>query len=173
METQERRQHILRLIQQREAPISAASLARQTGVSRQVIVGDIALLRAQGSGILATARGYTMIRPGPPGQCIGKLACQHNQSDTKKELMTIVELGGQVLDVIVEHYLYGEITGQLNIYAPRDVDAFIRKLNRRRARLLSELTDGVHLHTIACADMNVFETIAAELGRMSLLYQGK
>jgi transcriptional regulator of NAD metabolism len=173
METQERRQHILQLIQQRESPVSAASLARQTGVSRQVIVGDIALLRAQGSSILATARGYTMLRPAPPGQCVGKLACRHSQSDTKKELMTIVKLGGRVLDVIVEHYLYGEITGQLNISTPRDVDAFIRKLNRQRARLLSELTDGVHLHTIACPDMNIFETITAELGRMSLLYQEK
>jgi transcriptional regulator of NAD metabolism len=171
MDAQERRQHILRLIRQRETPVSATSLARQMGVSRQVIVGDVALLRAQGSSILATPRGYTMLQPALAGRYVGKLACQHTLSDTKKELMAIVTLGGQILDVIVDHYLYGEMTGQLNLSTPREVEAFVRKAGQRRARLLSELTDGIHLHTIACPDKNVFEAITAELGRLSLLYQ--
>ena len=58
MTASERRQQIARLLSASQAPISATTLSQELGVSRQIIVGDIALLRAAGQEITATARGY-------------------------------------------------------------------------------------------------------------------
>ena len=57
MTSAQRRQEILSVLQQARQPISAAALAQQFSVSRQIIVGDVALLRAQGQQITAPARG--------------------------------------------------------------------------------------------------------------------
>jgi transcriptional regulator of NAD metabolism len=173
MEGAERREEILRLLSRTQAPVSAASLARQLGVSRQVIVGDVALLRAGGSGVIATARGYTLSSHIPAGRYVGKIACRHSLADTEKELTAIVRLGGHVADVVVEHFLYGEMTGQLNISTMRDVEAFIRKVNHNKARLLSELTDGIHVHTVTCRDADTFDRITGELSRLELLYNSQ
>ena len=170
MDAEKRRESIKAQLLQQEEPVSASRLAQQLGVSRQIIVGDIALLRTQGCDIVATARGYMRAKAVVSGRYVGKIACQHSLADTKNELYTIVELGGQVLDVVVEHELYGEITGQLNLASCSDVNAFLQKVANNEARLLSELTDGVHLHTIACRDAAAFETIRAALARQSLLY---
>ncbi|GHU81974.1 transcriptional regulator [Clostridia bacterium] len=170
MDAADRRSEILHILRGRQSPVSAGSLALQMQVSRQVIVGDIALLRAQGNDVIATVRGYTMALPAQPGRYIGKIACQHTLEDTGRELLSIVELGGEVLDVAVDHYLYGEITGQLNIATPRDVEAFIRKLGQNQARLLSELTGGVHLHAVACRDGAAFKAITARLEELGFLY---
>lgn len=171
MEAEKRRGQILAILREKQGPVSASSLARRMGVSRQLIVGDIALLRAQGSEIIATARGYTMGPVVTAGRYIGKLACQHRSDAAAEELRTIVEQGGEVLDVIVVHELYGEITGQLGIATLADVDAFLRKVENKEARLLSELTGGVHLHTIVCRDADAFESVKAALERKSMLYR--
>lgn len=173
MDAAARREYILNNLKIQSEPVSASSLAQSLGVSRQVIVGDIALLRAQGNDIIATARGYMMMPLRPSGRYVGKLACQHTFADTRKELSLIVEMGGEILDVVVEHHIYGEITGQLNIAAMKDVDDFIGKLERNEARLLLELTDGVHLHTISCADAAAFDSITAALDAHGFLYRGK
>jgi transcriptional regulator of NAD metabolism len=171
MNGSERREELTRRLIQAQAPVSATELARQMGVSRQVIVGDVALLRAQGRDIIATARGYAVSLPAPAGRYFGKIACRHSIADTEKELMAIVRLGGHVMDVVVEHYLYGEMTGQLNLSAVRDVEAFIQKVSLNKARLLSELTDGIHLHTVSCRDADAFGRIVRELSRLGLLYE--
>ena len=170
MDILERRESILRVLTQAQTPVSAGSLARQMGVSRQIIVGDIALLRTQGSQIISTVRGYTMAPRTSPGVYTGKVVCQHNLADTEKELSAIVRMGGLVLDVVVDHDLYGEIIGQLNIATLEDVETFIRNLGRNKARLLSELTDGIHVHTISCRDAATFEIIKQELAALNLLY---
>lgn len=170
MDAEKRRETIKAQLQQQEEPVSASRLAQRLGVSRQIIVGDIALLRAQGYDIVATARGYMRAKAAVSGHYVAKIACQHSLADTGKELYTIVDLGGQVLDVVVEHYLYGEITGQLNLSGRSDVDTFLQKIANNEARLLSELTGGVHLHTIACRDAAAFKAITAALTEQSLLY---
>jgi transcriptional regulator of NAD metabolism len=169
MEAEKRRQKLLEFIKEGSGPVSAANLAARVGVSRQIVVGDIALLRAQGNEIIATARGYMTARP-VTGRYIGKIACKHGRDDTERELSSIVALGGEALDVIVTHHYYGDLTGQLNIATREDVKQFIDSLRGSKERLLSELTGGVHLHTIACGDKAAFDAIAAELNRLGLLY---
>lgn len=170
MSGESRRQLVLNILHDSAEPVSATKLAAQFDVSRQIIVGDIALLRASGIDIIATARGYTTTALSAQGRYIGKIVCQHSIDGTKEELSTIVNLGAQILDVIVDHYLYGEINGQLNISCQRDVTLFISDLEQNKARLLSELTGGVHTHTIACRDSAHFKAVSAELNKKGFLY---
>jgi transcriptional regulator of NAD metabolism len=169
MKAEERREKILETLREQEDAISAAALARHMRVSRQVIVGDIALLRARGSEIIATSRGYMLSSRTPSGRYIGKIACRHSVADTENELLAIVGLGGEAVDVTVTHRLYGDMTGQLNISTREAAETFIKNVKNSKERLLSELTGGVHLHTIACRDKTAFEAIRAELARLGIL----
>ncbi|MDT3394077.1 transcription repressor NadR [Latilactobacillus curvatus] len=172
MTTQERRTAILNAIQKSAQPISAKVLAQQYKVSRQTIVGDIALLRAQGAQIIATVSGYydqTQTQQTMPYQA--QVACQHNQGQTELELITIVENGGRVIDVTVDHPLYGELTGQLGIGTLTDVKGFMQKMaTMPHQKLLSTLTDGIHLHTIECASEQRFKQIVAALKQINIYY---
>lgn len=170
MDSEARRNTILQKIKIAQNPISASYLASELGVSRQIVVGDIALLRARGIDITATARGYRIDTAIPSGQYIGKIVCQHSLRETAQELSTIVSLGGKIIDVIVEHYIYGDIKGQLDITTHEDIDIFINRVQHGKSHLLSNLTDGLHIHTIGCKNKDVFDTILSELARLGLLY---
>jgi len=171
MDATMRREKIFAIINQYNAPVSASALAKQLGVSRQVIVGDIAILRAQGHEIIATARGYMVPEFRNPNQYVGKMACRHNAENTKEELYVIVDLGATVVNVIVEHEVYGEITGQLNIKTREDVDIFVDQVKSSEAKLLSVLTLGVHLHTIACRNKAHFDQVYHALDSAGFLVQ--
>ena len=170
MDTELRKRHILDTIKRQEKPVSASLLAKELNVSRQVIVGDVALLRAQGHEIIATARGYIMPSHNGANQFLGKVVCQHTPDNTKDELYLIVDLGTIVVNVIVEHRIYGEITGSLNLASRKDVDNFIDKIKSSEVKLLSELTQGVHTHTIACRDKSHFDEVYQALQAGGHLY---
>jgi len=171
MDKTSRREHILEMIGYRKAPLSASLLAHKFNVSRQVIVGDIALLRAQGNEIIATARGYMLPESGEADKFSGKIACRHNSEDTRAELYMIVDSGAVVMDVVVEHELYGEITGQLNLKCRNDVDTFVNRIASSEAKLLSELTTGIHLHTVICRDGEHFERLRQALDTAGYLFR--
>ncbi|MCL2575182.1 MAG: transcription repressor NadR [Defluviitaleaceae bacterium] len=167
----ERREKILEAIKQSNMPISASTLAQDFGVTRQVVVGDVSLLRAAGNEIIATARGYIFPTVKSINQFLGTIACKHDIQDTHKELQTIVSLGATVINVTVEHELYGEITGNLNISTHKDIDEFFGRVNSSKVRLLADLTDGVHLHQIACRDKEHFEQLQKALEVEGVLYK--
>jgi len=167
-----RREYVLTAISHQKKPVSASLLAKELNVSRQVIVGDVALLRAQGHEIIATARGYMLPSFNETNQYLGKVACWHTPENTKNELYTIVDLEAVIVNVIVEHGLYGEITGSLNLSDRKDVDAFIGKVESSEVKLLSELTMGVHLHAIACRNKAHFEEVYQALESGGYLYLG-
>lgn len=169
MNSAERRQKIADILHQENEPVSATSLAGRFSVSRQVIVGDIALLRAAGIDIQATPRGYVIMRRDLSGH-VGTIACRHDRNGLRQELYTIIDNGGSVLDVIVEHPIYGQLAGQLHLFSRHDIDDFLHRLDTIQARPLSQVTDGVHLHTIRCADQAAFDRIVAALERIGVLY---
>ena len=148
-------------------PVSATELARRFSVSRQIIVGDVALLRAGGARILATPRGYMLDRP--PEGYTGTVACVHAPEDMGRELTAIVDAGGEAVDVIVEHPVYGQLTGILGVRSRYDVAEFLRRVAEHGARPLAELTGGVHLHTIRCADEKTFLRVRESLKNENLL----
>jgi transcriptional regulator of NAD metabolism len=165
-----RREKILAQINEKNNPVSASFLAQELSVSRQVIVGDIALLRAAGHEIIATARGYIIPKHNENRQYIGKIVCQHTPENTKDELYQIVDLQAVVLNVIVEHNLYGEIAGALNLTNRQEVDEFLERVESSEIKLLSELTMGVHTHTIACRNKTHFNQVIEKLNSCGYLY---
>lgn len=149
MNSTERREKILELLRQSREPISASAIARQFLVSRQIIVGDIALLRASNEKIAATPRGYVLEPDSAAGGIRTIIACKHGYDEMEDELNTIVDNGGKILDVTVEHAVYGQLSGRLDIYSRFDVQNFISSLNKSNSAPLSDLTEGIHLHTVA------------------------
>ena len=165
-----RRAAIAAILEEAEAPVSAATLARRFSVSRQIIVGDVALLRAGGAGILATPRGY-LGGQGNRGGIIRKLACIHAPEDMERELTAIVDAGGEVLDVVVEHPVYGQLTGELHIRSRCDVTDFLHRVEEGAAKPLSGLTGGVHLHTVRCSDGETACRVEEALRQEGFLYK--
>lgn len=161
----ERKQAIIEEIQKSDKPVSASKLAKQFGVSRQIIVGDIALLRAAGTQIIATPRGYLL--EDKPHPLEKKIAVSHDNDRLAEELYTIIDLGGMVVNVIVDHPIYGELVGNLHLASRYDVDQFLKKVET--ATPLSQLTSGVHLHTIRYPSEEVLVRIEKALKEKGIL----
>ena len=166
MNAQQRRAHILERLEQSAQPVSATALAGELGVSRQIIVGDVALLRAAGADITATPRGYVVRRA---AGLVRQVAVQHRPEEMEGELNAMVDQGCTVLDVVVEHPVYGQLTGRLDLSSRYDVSEFIRRVAKSRSHPLSDLTDGMHLHTIACPDEGAYQRVLEALEREGFL----
>ncbi|MFR7591555.1 MAG: transcription repressor NadR [Longibaculum sp.] len=164
----DRKEIIIEEIKKSDKPVSASKLAKICGVSRQIIVGDVALLRASGQNIIATPRGYVL--DDQVNEQTYTIAVKHYQDTLADELYTIVDLGGQVLDVIVEHPIYGQLTGKLHISSRYDVEQFMKKIDSGIAKPLSQLTDGLHLHTIQCSNDEVYQRIIKALDKKGYLF---
>jgi len=165
----ERRNKLLKILQKTKEPIIGSELAESFDVSRQVIVQDIALLRAGGKNILATSQGYILSENIGMEMVRTKIACRHNDGDVEDELMTIINHGAKIIDVIVEHPLYGELNGLLMIKSAADVKNFMKKYKQEGATLLAALTDGVHLHTIEAINEEVIERLKGVLKQKGYL----
>lgn len=162
MENFERREKIIKLLQNSNSPISGTELAKQLGVSRQVIVQDIALLRAVNKNILSTTKGYLLYYP--EKQKVNRcFQVKHTTEQIKDELSTIVEHGGKILDVIIEHEIYGTITVDLVITNKQEVFDFVKKVTKGQTLPLKELTADVHLHTIEAETVDTLDEIEQAL----------
>lgn len=161
MEAASRRQAILDRLRTADRPVSASALAAGLNVSRQIIVGDIALLRAGGAEISATPRGYVL--PRATDGITRTIACRHTLAQTGQELDILVDNGCTVLDVIVEHPVYGQLTGQLQISSRYDVEQFLARIRDSDAAPLSMLTGGLHLHTLCCPNEDAYTRACAAL----------
>jgi transcriptional regulator of NAD metabolism len=166
--SERRRRRIVESIRSHRGPLSGAELAKRLHVSRQCLVQDIAVLRAAGEEIVATPRGYRL--PDTTGDTHrAVLACRHSPERTEEELHILVDHGVKVLDVIVEHPLYGELRGSLMIESRADVQDFLKKVKAAHASLLSSLTDGVHLHTVEASRSDMISRALAQLRERGIL----
>ena len=167
LNAKERRQDILEQLKRAEKPVSATALARQYGVSRQIIVGDVALLRAGGEPISATPRGYVLDREGDG--LLHTVAVRHQDREMERELLICVDNGCTVLDVVVEHPVYGQLVGQLQVASRYDVEQFINRVRSGSARPLSELTGGIHLHRLRCPSEEAYHRVCRQLDEAGFL----
>ncbi len=147
-ERDDRQANIIATLQQKDDPISGLELARLFQVTRQVVVHDIALLRAAGYPILSTPRGYLLESERPAQRKEMILSVSHAPELTGEELFVFVDFGLRVMNVQVEHPLYGELTGSLHLASRKDVEYFLDQVRQQKATLLSSLTDGDHMHKI-------------------------
>ena len=167
MDAAERRQAIAQRLAGAEGPVSAAALAQEFAVSRQIIVGDVALLRAGGAAIAATPRGYVL--PKESAALTYTVACVHDREGMTRELEIMVDNGCQVVDVVVEHPIYGQLTGQLHLSSRYDVEEFIRSVSESRAKPLSDLTGGIHLHNLLCPSQEAYQRVRSALDAAGFL----
>ena len=158
-----RKNLILDILQNANKPIKGGQLAEKVGVSRQIVVQDIAVMRAQGVGIIATPQGY-LLQQTHQNQPQKILACCHTTiQEMADELETVVYYGGKVINVIVEHPVYGEIQGNIAAANLADVQAFMEKIQEQDAVPLAALTNGIHLHTVEAPDWEILEAIEHRL----------
>lgn len=162
MKADERRNGIIKMLIREKGAIKGTTLAETFNVTRQIIVKDIAILRAKGTNIIATPDGY-MVNDDSSNRVKSIIAVNHNDEDVIKELEIVVKYGGIIEDVIVEHPLYGEIKGILMIKNLNDLNKFKNSLKQINAKPLSILTNGVHLHTISADSVENMDLIKEEL----------
>lgn len=160
MTPEERRSGILELIRESRRPVSGTLLATTYGVSRPIIVQDIALLRAADWDIISTNRGYILLDK-PVYQRVFKV--NHNDEQMEDELVTMVDNGGHVKDVIVEHAVYGELKGKLDLSSRRDVKEFMERMKEDQGVSLKSMTNGYHFHTVEAEDEETLDRIEQEL----------
>ena len=162
MTANERREEIIKNLVKEKKAITGSELASYFNVTRQVIVKDIAILRAAGKNIIATPDGY-MINDNSDNRVKSVIAVNHTEDEMESELEIVVKYGGIIEDVNVEHPLYGEIKGILKIKNLNDLNKFTGYFEKVEAKPLSALTNGIHLHTISADSEENMNLIKMEL----------
>ncbi|MCC8168024.1 MAG: transcription repressor NadR [Clostridiales bacterium] len=161
-----RREQIIQILKSADGPVSGGSLASQLGVSRQVIVQDIALLRANGKQIISTNQGYLLQESTQPERVY---KVYHTEEQTEEEMNLIVDLGGTVKDIFVYHKTYGVVRAELNIRSRRQVREHIKMLKSGKSTSLMNVTSGYHYHTVTAESEDVLDQIFDELGAHGFL----
>jgi hypothetical protein len=167
MKGEERRAQIIDLIRHTEKPLSGSKLAEMLHVSRQVIVQDIALLRASDYDIISTSRGYLLNQAASPCTRIFKVSHKINQIED--ELQTIVDAGGKVLDVFIEHSVYGRLQADLSIYSRMDIKKFMANMESGSSSPLSQITSGEHFHTVQAYSDEILDDVENALEEKKFL----
>ena len=167
MSSKKRREDIIKMLIKENKAIKGTELATLFGVTRQIIVKDIAILRAEGKNIIATPDGYIYNKDINKVKSI--IAVNHGSNKTIEELEIVVKYGGIIEDVIIEHPLYGEIRGNLMIKNLNDLNKFESAFKNKNVKPLSDLTEGIHLHTIAADNQDDIDSIKRELDEKGFL----
>lgn len=160
MSGSQRRKKIVNMLKQSPTPLSGTAIGKETGVSRQVVVQDMALLRTEGYDIVATPRGYVL---NIPDHVMRIIKVCHTNEQIEEELKTIVDLGGRVVDVMVNHRAYGKVTAPLNVRNRRDVQVFVDKIKSGKSTALLNVTSGYHFHSVSAESEEILDEIEEAL----------
>lgn len=158
---QERREALIRILEQKKEPVSGSSLAKELQVSRQIIVQDMALLRASNMNIIATTRGYLLYKQ--EKKLKQTFWVTHNHDQIQEELNIMVDAGGKVLDVIVNHPVYGDISVELVLQSRKEVRDFLSKIAKDEGAPLMNISNGIHGHTVEASNKKILDVIKLEL----------
>lgn len=171
MDGDKRRKEIMEILSRETSPVSGSELAKCVGVSRQVVVQDIALLRAENKEIMSTNKGYLLYKPpqGTEKTHVRVFRTNHDMEHILDELYTVVDFGGRVLDVSIEHALYGQISVDLIINNRLDAAEFVGQMAMTKDQPLKVLTGGCHYHTVAADSEKNLDIIEVELQRKGYL----
>ena len=166
MNTTERRGEILKILRSTESPVAARALASRFGVSRQVIVQDLAVIRASTPGILSTTRGYVMQQD---SSCTREFKVKHSQEQAAEELNLIVDCGGRVKNISISHRVYGRVSAEMDIRSRQDVAEFAEALKNSRSTVLSSATSGYHYHLVEASSEDRLDLIQKQLAEAGFL----
>lgn len=168
MKANQRRNEILSLIGNSQSPIPAGLLSEKFAVSRQVIVQDIAILRANGYAVISTNRGYVL---GGALRAERVFKCRHTFEQIVEEGNLIIGLGGKVEDVFVNHRIYGRISARLDLISKTHVEELYRSLVSGASKPLMSVTDGYHYHTVSAETEEQLDAIEAALRAAGFLIE--
>ena len=160
MKARERRTAIANCLLSEGRAVSGGELSERFGVSRQIIVQDVAVLKGSGYDILSTHNGY-VIQKSPLKERVFKLF--HTREQTEDELSLIISLGGTVVDVFVWHKVYGRMEAPLNIFSALHVKQFIEGVRTGKSTELMNITGGYHYHTIRAESEEILDKIGKAL----------
>jgi uncharacterized protein len=166
MNAGERRREILRILKETKTPVAARELAGKFGVSRQVIVQDLAVIRASTPGILSTTKGYVMQQE---NNCTREFKVCHSQDKTAEELNLIVDCGGRVKNISISHRVYGRVSAEMDIRSRQDVTEFVQALQNSRSTVLSSATSGYHYHLVEAASEERLDLVGGQLEKAGFL----
>ena len=162
----ERREQIIEILKNSTEPVAGTELAKQLNVSRQIIVQDMALIRANGVEIISTNRGYIIHTPKQVSRVFKVI---HSDEQTEEELNLFVDLGAKVENVFVYHKVYNVIKANMNIKSRRDVSKYMDGITSGKSTNLMNLTSNYHYHTIVAEDKQTLDMIQEELQRRGFL----
>ena len=168
MKAHDRRAEILSLIGNSQNPVAANFLSEKYSVSRQVIVQDIAILRAQGYGVISTNRGY-VLDSGLRAERVFK--CRHTLQELVDESEIIISRGGKVEDISVHHRVYGKISARLELSTLRHAEELYRSLVSGASKPLMSVTDGYHYHTVSGENEQTLDEIEKALREKGYLIE--
>lgn len=166
MKGEERRKQLLNILSSSNNPVSGGTLAKELNVSRQIIVQDISLLRANGATIFSTNKGY-LLQEDRKYSRVFKV--YHTDDQVEEELSTIVDAGGQIRDVFVYHKVYGVLKADMGIKSRRDIRAYMKEISTGKSSLLKNVTSGYHYHTIDAESEEILDAIQEELQQKGFL----
>ena len=166
MKAETRRKEIINRLASADKPVSASRLAEEFGVSRQIIVGDIALIRASGMEISSLARGYVLEKK----NCLQRVfKVKHTDEEVEKELNLIVDAGGEIVDVFVFHKFYGTLRADMNLKSRLHVQQFLENISSGKSSMLKNITAGYHYHTVAADSVEILDLIETKLDESGFL----
>ena len=163
-----RRQELVQRLRMEGQAVLGSELAEEFGVSRQVLVQDVAILRAAGLDIIATPRGYLLRDTGPTTHA-DVLHVRHGRDQIVDEMTVLVDLGIRILDVTVSHPIYGPLRGELCITSRQDIREYMERMSSTGAAPLLELTDGHHSHAVDAPCPDLLEKAREELRQRGYL----
>ena len=167
--TIKRRKELLTLLKESSSAINGQQLADHFHVTRQIIVQDIAILRADGEEIISTNRGYIYSGSKESKQMQRLFKVKHSVNDIEEELAAIIDNGGRVKTVLVDHPVYGEIQTLLKMTCRRDIYDFMKQVEETEFRPLSEITDGVHYHLVEADTKQDLDEVEKALRKLGFL----
>lgn len=166
MNVEDRRNEILNILKNSDEPVSAKELAVRFGVSRQVIVQDMAVIRASTDGIVSTYQGYVFHGS---KACSREFKVCHDDRRAEQELSAIVDCGGRVKNVSISHRIYGRITAELDIASQQDVKEFMEQISTGKSSLLGNATSGYHYHLVEAANEERLDLVEKRLSEAGIL----
>jgi len=168
MKASERRREILSFISNSDSPVPANALSEKFEVSRQVIVQDIAILRANGFDVTATNRGYVL---NVKIQASRVFKCRHTLNELVDEGALIIDAGGRIEDIFVNHRVYGRISARLDLYNRTHVEELFRSLVSGASKPLMSVTDGYNYHTVSADSEEILDNIEELLRKKGFLIE--
>lgn len=170
LDSEARRNYIMKRLRTSAKAVTGTALAKECDVSRQIIVGDVAILRAQGADVISTPRGYQLVAS-HKNDIQHVFVCCHGWEKMEEELLAIVDNGGVVRNVCVEHEVYGTLEAALNLHSRRDVFQYMEHMKKANAELLSCISGGIHTHLVEAATAEDIQAIRSALQKIKVIYE--